>query len=773
MGSIHGQDNPAFDPEPKSTTEKSNEPDLVSALVHNPSISLPLYEISLNGKNKAILETDNSTSDENGDSTILNRDIYQNGSVGKNGDAENGSNTDDDEENHKDMRCGLGCFSPEWIQSYATKRVFMVVFTLLGVIQGMTWSYFTATITTLEKRFKISSQTAGIVMTGNEISQILFSVFISYFGGKGHRPRWISVGVLFSAISCYVLASPHLFYGSGEDALALTEEYGYLYDKTFYQEMNNNNDLGTSTINPPFISNKIGSARKGRVSVCKPGGNKQEGVCDSSESIESITPLIIIFLSQFVAGIGVLLFFTLGGPYLDDNSSRNDMPRVLGVTMSLRLIGPTIGYLIASGTLKIFVNPMLTPVITPDDPRWIGAWWLGWVIFGTAMLVMSFFIALFPKRLRRKNRKSVDPDKINSPEAIPKVTDIPAAVKSLLRNKVNLFNNLAGVFYLFSALGYWTYMPKYLETIFMQTASNASIISGAVGILFQSSGMLLSGILISKIQPGARKLAGWNVAVAFASVAVMVSFTQIGCNVGNVSFGTKSSDGSWNLTTQCNADCNCKTSKILPVCYKETNTVFYSACHAGCKVYENNTISDCQCITDNPNPTVTLGNCAEGCTSIFILFLCISALIKFCDATGRIGNMLISYRCVELKDRSLSIGLNILMISLFAFLPSPILFGRIIDNVCLVWGGSTCGKRGNCMLYDGEQLRYIFNLTAAGFTLIGGLLDCLVFYYVKDMELYKEPELDSPDKSASNLTKDKVMGISNVTFEKAESQEKS
>jgi hypothetical protein len=36
------------------------------------------------------------------------------------------------------------------------------------------------------------------------------------------------------------------------------------------------------------------------------------------------------------------------------------------------------------------------------------------------------------------------------------------------------------------------------------------------------------------------------------------------------------------------------------------------------------------------------------------------------------------------------------------------------DNGCLVWGGSSCGKRGNCMLYNGEQLRYIFNLTAAG-----------------------------------------------------------
>lgn len=44
--------------------------------------------------------------------------------------------------------------------------------------------------------------------------------------------------------------------------------------------------------------------------------------------------------------------------------------------MSLRLVGPAIGFVIASGTLKMFVNPMLTPLIGPDDPRWIGAWWL-------------------------------------------------------------------------------------------------------------------------------------------------------------------------------------------------------------------------------------------------------------------------------------------------------------------------------------------------------------------------------------------------------------
>lgn len=44
------------------------------------------------------------------------------------------------------------------------------------------------------------------------------------------------------------------------------------------------------------------------------------------------------------------------------------------------------------------------------------------------------------------------------------------------------------------------------------------------------------------------------------------------------------------------------------------------------------------------------------------------------------------------------------------------------------------------MLYDGARLRYVFNLTAASFVVIGGLLDCLVLYYVKDMDLYKEPD---------------------------------
>jgi len=72
----------------------------------------------------------------------------------------------------EDEMCGFGFCSPQWIQQFATKKSFVVVFSLLGVVQGMGWSYFTATISTLEKRFQISSQTAGRIMLSLNILKL-------------------------------------------------------------------------------------------------------------------------------------------------------------------------------------------------------------------------------------------------------------------------------------------------------------------------------------------------------------------------------------------------------------------------------------------------------------------------------------------------------------------------------------------------------------------------------------------------------------------------
>jgi len=66
-------------------------------------------------------------------------------------------------------------------------------------------------------------------MSGNEVSQILLVLFLSYWGGKGNRPVWIAWGVAISASSCFILALPHLIYGAGPAALALTAEHLDVY----------------------------------------------------------------------------------------------------------------------------------------------------------------------------------------------------------------------------------------------------------------------------------------------------------------------------------------------------------------------------------------------------------------------------------------------------------------------------------------------------------------------------------------------------------------
>lgn len=64
-------------------------------------------------------------------------------------------------EDARSFLCGLGPWRPGWLQRFNSTKGFLVVYGLLGTIQAMAYIYFVATLTTLEKRFKISSRTTG------------------------------------------------------------------------------------------------------------------------------------------------------------------------------------------------------------------------------------------------------------------------------------------------------------------------------------------------------------------------------------------------------------------------------------------------------------------------------------------------------------------------------------------------------------------------------------------------------------------------------------
>ncbi|KAJ8886118.1 hypothetical protein PR048_012327 [Dryococelus australis] len=60
-----------------------------------------------------------------------------------------------------DNSCGLGSLRPACMQRFASTKWFLFVYSMLGTVQGMSYIYMSATLTTLEKRFKIPSQTIG------------------------------------------------------------------------------------------------------------------------------------------------------------------------------------------------------------------------------------------------------------------------------------------------------------------------------------------------------------------------------------------------------------------------------------------------------------------------------------------------------------------------------------------------------------------------------------------------------------------------------------
>jgi hypothetical protein len=61
----------------------------------------------------------------------------------------------------RETSCGLGPWRPAWLQRLASKKIFVTVYGLIGMGEFALGSYFVGTISTMEKRFKIPSQTSG------------------------------------------------------------------------------------------------------------------------------------------------------------------------------------------------------------------------------------------------------------------------------------------------------------------------------------------------------------------------------------------------------------------------------------------------------------------------------------------------------------------------------------------------------------------------------------------------------------------------------------
>ena len=76
--------------------------------------------------------------------------------------------------------------------------------------QGMVVNGFVnVSITSIEKRFELSSRDSGLVASFYDIGYVLCSIPVGFFGGRGSKPRWLGFGALIMALGSFLLALPH------------------------------------------------------------------------------------------------------------------------------------------------------------------------------------------------------------------------------------------------------------------------------------------------------------------------------------------------------------------------------------------------------------------------------------------------------------------------------------------------------------------------------------------------------------------------------------
>ncbi|XP_046981253.1 solute carrier organic anion transporter family member 74D-like isoform X2 [Schistocerca americana] len=419
---------------------------------------------------------------------------------------------------------------------------------------------------------------------------------------------------------------------------------------------------------------------------------------------------------------------------LEDHLSTNST----AASQFVRMLGPTVGYLLASYSLSRFVAPGLTPLIDETDPRWIGAWWIGWAPLSALALLLAVPLMLFPREMpATRQRSSKSPRRVLERS----LADFWKSTRRLLGNRLMMCNTFSSVLFMFGMSGTWAYMPKYMETHFQQSASTSSLVLGSFGLVSTALGLAASGVVIWWFQPRPRSLAAWNVVVELIDAFVRVGWAFIACADDYMS-GARSSDGRWNMTSDCNNACSCGPHVTFsPVCDEGSGDTYFSPCHAGCNdgyVINGTTVfGNCSCLPGSG--TATAGPCPTDCASVFIAFLVTQSVLQCLEASGRAGNALLHFRCVDEIDKAQAVAFAEVMMTGFAYIPAPIIYGMIIDSSCLVWS-ETCGSRGNCWLYDMAHMRHAPNILAAGFLFSGTFLDIGVWYYAKDVRLYDEDE---------------------------------
>uniref|UniRef100_H2Z038 Solute carrier organic anion transporter family member n=1 Tax=Ciona savignyi TaxID=51511 RepID=H2Z038_CIOSA len=556
-------------------------------------------------------------------------------------------------------------------------------------------------ISTLERRFGLSSSQSALVVVSYDVAFCILTAFVTYFGATANRPRLVGIGSAIFGIGAFVYALPHFLsplYKFGDSTL--TSKWNELFI-----------GLALGTVHKPFIF-------PSNATNCLP---TDQGLMKF---------MFVLLFGQLLLGCGTVPLYTLGVAYIEDSVPKNSAPIYLGIANAASLFGPAIGFACGGYILNNFLQkmPYISLLTSSSDPRWVGAWWIGPMAMMTASWILVIPLCGFPKQLPdkkymycyiilnltrkdngtgqiRAERKSEvhtnSKEEAENSELENSLKNFPTAVMRLFKNPAFCFLTLAGCSTGLTVSGGSSFMAKFIQNEFHTSAGTSAMLAGAILVPAAVAGHLLGGGLISRFQmetPAILKLC------AFSSFLVACASPLLLLRCGNKAMaGITATYNRSNLTSGCNSNCNCQTEFYNPVC-GGNGVAYFSPCYAGCPEssgYINSTIqvyNNCSCL--GVNETAHAGVCEASCFKL-PLFLGLALFMVLLTFISHTPAVVVSLRIVPPSMRSFAIGLEWLFLRALGTIPGPILYGSFIDSTCKLWQSKECGTvRGSCWVYD-------------------------------------------------------------------------
>ncbi|XP_070533238.1 solute carrier organic anion transporter family member 3A1-like [Ptychodera flava] len=679
---------------------------------------------------------------------------------------------EEDEINLDDFRCGYFKCKPNCIQCLGNPKSF-VVFLVLSSILSLCISagYLAGILSTIEKRYQLPSSLSGTLLMFNEIGSLTTILFVTYFGSKGHRPRIIGSGAVLVGIGAILSAMPQFISPPLE-------------------------------IPSPDYRNGSQEAPDG---MCIPGQNATNGedTCGDEEDNlvgkVNLSSLLLFIIGQFVIGAGNTPFIPLGTTYIDDGVRQHETALYLAVIYASLLIGPTFGFILCARTLSKYVDfyrvdESLLSSLTPNDPRWVGAWWIGFLFGGILLIFASIPLFGFPKRPRSRHALMIYKQKLLTAKRTDKSgknSNMKEKMKGFPRALCRLFTNvplMAACLGLCAEMavvaGFAAFFPKYLQLQFGIPAGRASMLMGLMILPGGITGMLLGGFIVRKYKltpKGCARMVAILSAIKTVAYLTIFIFKCDNANIAGifVPYSDQVADPQSVLhpVSSCNIDCACSFDIYEPVCGVDGNT-YLSHCYAGCKDVTMTTIigptgmpfknfTDCSCVpighpdnTSAVTPGFALSTpCQTDCAYLWptLAVVCAGFLI---GTMAQNPSVLFIIRSVAEEDRSLAMGVNIVIMRVLGFIPAPIIFGMVIDSSCVLWNES-CGHSGACLVYDMVRYRYVYVGLAAVFMAVGVVCFFVAMKTVKTE--YKPREWkEMEEKVGTRLGETLAMSIENI-----------